>query len=195
MHRPSRSCRLVQRDIAALKRTGIGVVVVGPVRYVAGNNRGITELFDHTHFQFAVDPQNDAGLAFLCDIMRRRAGVDALLPDECLHPLALASGGVLRDLITLAKRSAEEAYIAGRDRVELGDVAAARDAMGRGLAIGLDDEQLGVLRKVHASQKFVVRGERELSLIETRRVLMYEGNRWVVHPALAPLLGLMPEVS
>lgn len=193
--RPENFVTLVQHDMAILKRAGIGAVVVGPVRYVAGSDRGLTELFDHTQFQLSIDPHDPAGLNFLCEILRRRAGQDDLLPDECLQPLALASGGVLRDLITLAKRAVEEAYVAGRDRVQPSDVAVARDAMGRGLAIGLDDEQLSALRKVHASEKFVVRGERELSLLETRRVLMYEGSRRVVHPALAPLLGLMPEVS
>ena len=193
--RPENFVTLVQHDIAILKRAGIGAVVVGPVRYVAGNDRGLTELFDHTTFQLSIDPCDEAGLNFLCEILRRRTGQDDLLPEECLQPLAVASGGVLRDLITLAKRAVEEAYIAGRDRVELSDVAVARDAMGRGLAIGLDDEQLGALRKVHASERFVVRGERELSLLETRRVLMYEGSRRVVHPALSPLLGMMPEVT
>lgn len=191
---PENFVTLVQHDIAALKRVGIGVVVVGPVRYVPGNDRGLVELFDHPHFQLSVDTQNESEFAFLCDVLRRRADPD-VLPDMCLRPLVLASGGVLRDLITLAKRAAEEAYVGGRDSVQLQDVVTARDAMGRGLAIGLDDEQLVALRKVHASEKFIVRGERELSLLETRRVLMYEGNRWVVHPALAPLLGLMPEVA
>lgn len=193
--RPENFVIAVRNDIMALKRAGIGAIVVGPVRYVAGNDRGLTELFEHTHFQLSVDPRVDVGLGFLSDVLRRRAGEGDLLPEECLRPLALASGGVLRDLITLAKRAAEEAYVAGRDSVGPPDVAAARDAMGRGLAVGLDDEQLKALDKVHATEKFVVRGERELSLLETRRVLMYEGNRWAVHPALAPLLGLMSEGS
>lgn len=193
--RPENFVTLVQNDIRALKQAGIGAVVVGPVRYVAGNDRGLTELFEHTHFQLSIDPREEAGLVFLCDILRRRAGAVDLLPEECLRPLASASGGVLRDLITLAKRAAEEAYVAGRDSVQLSDVAEARDAMGRGLAVGLDDEQVKALRKVHEAEKFVVRGERELSLLETRRVLLYSGNRWVVHPALAPLLGLIPEAA
>lgn len=184
---------LVRDDINALKQCNIGVIVVGPIRYIVGSDRGIGELFDHTHYKLAVDPAQPRGLQFLRRILRHRAGEGDLLPDACLDPLAHASGGVLRDLISLAKRAAEDAYTSGADQIGEEHVARAREAVGRGLAVGLDDEQITALRKVHATEGFVIRGPRELSLLETRRVLMYAENRWVVHPALAPLLDLIPD--
>lgn len=193
--RPESFKTMVMDDVRALKRAGIGVVVVGPIRYSVGSDRGLVDIFDQTHFNLAVDPREPSGLAFLCDVLRRRSAASGLLPEEILAPIAQASGGVLRDLITLAKRSAEEAYAAGHPTVTLEDVERAADASGRSLAVGLDDAQLRLLRGVRSTGGFVVRGERELSLLETRRVLLYPGNRWAVHPTLARLLDLMPEVE
>jgi hypothetical protein len=101
----------------------------------------------------------------------------------------------LRDLIALAKRSAEEAYAAGHPTITLQDVTRASEAFGRSLALGLDDDQLKILKAVAESGAFVVRGERELSLLETRRVLLYPGTRWAVHPTLVGLIAKIPEMA
>jgi hypothetical protein len=186
---------LVEDDIRALKSAGVGVVVVGPVRFIVGRDRSLTDLFDRVHYQLASDPQTASGREFLCEVLRRRAQPSGLLPEECLPALAEASGGVLRDLIALAKRSAEEAYAAGHPTITLQDVASASEAFGRSLALGLDDDQIKILKAVAESGAFVVRGERELSLLETRRVLLYPGNRWVVHPTLEGLIAKIPELA
>lgn len=193
--RPESFKTMVVDDVRALKHAGIGVVVAGPIRYSVGSDRSLVDIFDHTYFNLAVDPEQPSGLEFLCEVLRKRSAASGLLPDGILAPLAQASGGALRDLITLAKRSAEEAYAAGHPTVEIEDVERAAEAMGRSLAVGLDDAQLKLLRNVESTGGFVVRGERELSLLETRRVLLYPGNHWAVHPTLAPLLDLMPEVD
>lgn len=191
---PERFREAVEQDLRLLKAAGIGVAVVGPIRFMAGTDRAIADLFDHTHFRLATDPASPEGFAFLKEVLRRREATD-LLPDACLDPIARASGGVMRDLIALAKRAGEEAYASGHEHITREDVGRAVDAFGRSLAIGLDDEQVKILRHVHRTGGFVIRGERELSLLETRRVLLYEGNRWVVHPTLAPLLDAMPEAA
>jgi hypothetical protein len=186
---PAAFKQMVEDDIRALKSAGIGTVVVGPVRFIVGNDRSLADLFDHVHFQLAHDPRTEAGETFLCEVLRRRVEVDGLLSEECFPLLAQASGGVLRDLIALAKRSAEEAYANGHPKILPEDIARASEAFGRSLAIGLDDEQLQVLEKVAQSGSFIVRGERELSLLETRRVLLHPNNRWAVHPTLQALIG------
>ena len=164
------------------------------IRFLTGADRSITDLFDHDHFQLAQDPTHPDGASFLASVLRARAE-PALLPDECVHALARASGGVMRDLIALAKRAGEEAYAEGNESICAEDAARAIDAFGRSLAIGLDDEQLKKLRHLRGGGGFVLRGERDLALLETRRVLLYEQHRWVVHPALAPLLDAMPEAA
>jgi hypothetical protein len=187
---PAAFKQMVEDDIRALKSAGVGTVVVGPVRFIVGFDRSLADLFDHTHFQLAQDPRTEAGETFLCEILRRRITAGGLLPEECFPLIAQASGGVLRDLIALAKRSAEEAYANGHPEILPEDIARASEAFGRSLAIGLDDDQLKILQKVAESGSFVVRGERELSLLETRRVLLYPNNRWAVHPTLQALIGV-----
>jgi hypothetical protein len=191
---PGRFREAVEHDIRVLKSSRIGVVVVGPMRFMTGVDRWFVDLFDHTHFQLATNPKQPKGLSFLIKVLRRRAEPD-LLPDECLKPLARASGGVMRDLLTLAKRAGEEAYAAGHDPITTRDVTQAVDVFGRSLAIGLDHEQLKQLRHLKRKGAFVVRGERELSLLETRRVLHYGQSRWAVHPALVPLLDAISEAA
>jgi hypothetical protein len=187
--------QMVTDDIRALKSAGVGVVVVGPVRFIAGHDRSLVDLFDHVHFQLATDPGEPAGEAFLCEVLHRRTQSSGILPDECITRLAHLSGGVLRDLVSLAKRSAEEAYANGHPSITISDTERAGQVFGRSLAIGLDDEQVKILRMTDKKRAFVVRGERELSLLETRRVLLYPGNRWVVHPTLKPLLVDIPASS
>jgi hypothetical protein len=103
----------------------------------------------------------------------------------------------MRDLIALAKRAGEEAYSVGHEHILAEDVERAVEVFGRNLAIGLDDDEVKLLRHLRRKGGFVIRGDRELSLIETRRVLPYSVDlgRWVVHPALAPLLDQIPEAA
>lgn len=191
---PERFREAVEQDLRVLKAAGIGAAIVGPIRFMVGHDRVIGDLFDHTYFQLATDPNKPEGLAFLKAVLRRRAD-DDILPDECLAPLARAAGGALRDLINLAKLAGNEAYAAGHDPIAREDVDRAIDAFGRNLAVGLDAMQVATLKHLQHQGGFVVRGERELSLLETRRVLLYSGSRWVVHPALAPLLDAVPEAA
>ena len=97
----------------------------------------------------------------------------------------------MRDLLSLAKRAGEEAYVAGLTTITKENVATAVDAFGRALAIGLDDDAVGKLRHLRDGKGFVLRGEAEVSLVETRRVLLYPEARWAVHPTLTPLLEAM----
>lgn len=191
---PERFHEAVRDDLRVLKAAGIGVVVIGPIRFMVGTDRSINDLFDHTHFRLATDPTQVTGRTFLTTVLRLRAESD-FLPDECLDLVARASGGVMRDLIALAKRAGEEAYAVGHDSITVEDTDRAIDAFGRSLAIGLDDLQVKKLRHIREGAGFVVRGEAELSLLETRRVLLYDQSRWIVHPALAPLLDAMTEAA
>lgn len=177
-------------DILVLKRAGVGVVVVGPMRLSYEPHPMLVDLFDqNVHHLVDVEPVDD-GLRFLAEVLSRRAPPEVVLPETCVE-VARASGGVLRDLIALAKSAAQEAYGFGSDYVTPVHVARAAEKFGRVRAVGLDDEQIRVLKKIRESGTLVIRGERELALLETRRVLDYGGGRFVVHPTLAPLLDLI----
>jgi hypothetical protein len=174
-------------DIRVLKRAGIGVVVVGPMRLIYEPHPMLVDLFDQNVYPLVdVEPEG-SGLDFLVEVLSRRVSSEIVSKDSCVA-IARASGGVLRDLIALAKSSAQEAYSVGSDAVSSAHIARAADRFGRVRAVGLDDEQIQVLKKIRNAGTFVIRGERELVLLETRRVLDYGNGRFVVHPTLTPLL-------
>jgi hypothetical protein len=180
----------LSKDVLVLKRAGIGVVVVGPMRLRYDRLPSLADLFEqNVHEIVEVEPVS-VGLDFLVAVLSRRASPEILPPESCIE-LAKASGGVLRDLIALAKNSAQEAYGSGSDIVGLVHIARATEQFGRVRAVGLDSEQIQVLKRIRETGALVIRGEREISLLETRRVLDYGGGRFVVHPTLAPLLDLI----
>lgn len=183
----------VRDDLRALKQAKIGTVVVGPIRFQYGAARAVGELVDKVHFVSEVEPVGD-GLAFLSDVLGKRVP-SSLLSVEGRVQIARASGGVLRDLVAIAKLSAEEAYVAGTDEIAAEHIARAVDQFGRARAVGLDSEQVAALRKVRETQKFVLKDERDYALLETRRVLDWGGGRFVVHPTLEPLLAVISEAA
>ena len=180
----------VREDLDALRLAGIGVVLVGPMRLRYGSQTAITELFGaNIHSLPEIEPV-DAGLAFLTQALRQRVPAD-VMSDDVAQQLASASGGVMRDLIALAKGAAQEAYVDGSSAVLAAHVATAIDQHGRVSAVGLDSEQVGALRLIREKGTMVIRDDRDIVLLERRRVLDYGGGRFVVHPALAPLLEFM----
>ena len=181
-------------DVRALKQAGIGAMVIGPVRYAPSFDPTIQSVFEHIHFVGVVDPDTPSGSQFYGEVLRRRAH-STVLPDNMLSPIATASGGILRDLLGIARRAGEEAYVDGRDRIEQADVDVATRILGESLAFGLDAAQLAVLRHLDAGKGFVIRGAGELALIEQRRVIASGPGVWRVHPALRPVLAGIPEVA
>jgi hypothetical protein len=45
---PQRFRDAVEHDVRVLKAAGIGVAVVGPIRFMVGTERALTDIFDHT---------------------------------------------------------------------------------------------------------------------------------------------------
>ena len=182
--------RALSDDIRALKRAGLGGAVVAPLRLRYRAPPSFTELFEHNVHSLAEVEPAGPGLDFLVEVLSRRTKAE-MVPQESRIELARASGGVLRDLISLAKTAAQEAYVGGADHIDIDHVLRAVDHHGRTLAVGLDGEQIKILKAVRERGTMVIRGERELVLLETRRVLDYGNGRFGVHPTLVRLLDLM----
>lgn len=182
---------LCSGDLSRL-REHLSVVVVGPPTVMYGAAREIVDGFDYFSRQPTYDPAR-GGLMhrFLTEIVRQRAG-EELIPDESCVVLVEASGGILRDLIALAQLALEEAYVAGRDKVEPDDVHRAVDTFGRKHIVGLDSRELQLLRRLRKTGKFVRVTDGDASLLITRRVLEYADERgtphFAIHPTLIPLL-------
>jgi len=190
---PAVFAQVVEQDVRAIRATGIGLVLVGPLASMYGPSRSVTDHFQHFYPQLAVDCRDDAeGLSFLVGLLRKRATLD-MLPDESAARLARWSGGVLRDLLSLARTAGEEAYMRSADRIEAEHVDAAADAFGRQLIFGLGPADIEVLSRVASKGAFVQTSDRDVALLVTRRVLEYRAGspRFAVHPTLAPLLAQM----
>lgn len=183
----------IQQEIQAFRQCGIGSVLVAPLHMLYGESRAFLDAFDHFYFHSAIDIENEDGradvdgLTFLVRILRARAS-EQLLPPKPAGMIAGASGGVIRDLISLARSAGEEAYLAGADEIDMTHVALASEAFGRQLVLGIDRYDLDMLHRVYKRGKFVPTSDKELSLLTTRRVLHYAPNRFRVHPTIVPFL-------
>jgi hypothetical protein len=183
--------QLVIHDVKALTSMGVGVVLVGPLRVMYGIDRTVTERFDSSHYQPWIDVrQVESGRVFLADVLHKRVPADAF-SDPAIDALVLASGGVLRDLLSLAQAACVEAYLNGGDRVETTQARVAIDTFGRKHLQGLRPGELEVLQRVRTKGSFVQTSEDDLALLMTRRVLEYRNQghlRYAVHPTIEKLL-------
>ncbi len=182
--------QLVVQDVKTLSSLGVGTVLVGPLRTLYGIDRVLTEYFNKTHYQPWIDVTvNPAGREFLVGVLRRRTG--EVLDEPGVDALVDASGGVLRDLLSLAQSALVEAYMDGSDSIGPHEVDDAVDAFGRKHLQGLRPGELEVLQRVRTQGKFVHTSEDDLALLMTRRVLEYRSGdqqRYAVHPTIRGLL-------
>jgi hypothetical protein len=183
--------QIVIHDVKALTSAGVGVVIVGPLRALYGIDRTVTERFDSLHYQPWIDVrQVPSGRVFLSEVLRKRVPA-AAFSDPGIDEIVLASGGVLRDVLTLAQSACVEAYLNGSDRVDLAEVDRAIDTFGRKHLQGLRPAELEVLQRVRTKGSFVQTSEDDLALLMTRRVLEYRNQnqpRYAVHPTIEKLL-------
>jgi hypothetical protein len=184
---PARFWTLVGEDFRALRKLGLSVLAAAPLSVLFGFGRQAADHFDQVrHLPPAtVDPD---GSPFLRQILERR-GAGELVQHRDMDRLCQASGGVLRDLLSLARSAGEIAYIAGREKIDPSDVGAAIEQLGRSYELGLGTQQVKRLAMIRLSG-FSIDEDQDLELLLTRRVLEYEGPppRYKVHPALAAVL-------
>lgn len=182
--------QVVHQDLKAIKRVGIGVVLVGPLRCLFGAQRTIVDRFDNFYHQPAVDVERDAtGARFLVSVLRKRVS-EQVLPAAASRLLVKECGGVFRDLLTLARSAGEESYVAGAEKVRTADVKIASDSFGRSLMLGLDSEEIEVLQRLRKRSTFVQTSDKSIALLVSRRIIEYGDGRprFAVHPTIAHLL-------
>lgn len=180
---------ILRRDVAAMRREGIGTVIVGPERLLFGDARALLDRAESWHYLPAIDVASEAGVAFMASVLRARADAE-ILPDDVARRLVTLSGGIMRDLIVLARAAGDEAYMSGAEAITEAAVGAAADRMGRQRIFGLTREELEVLQRVRRSGEFVETSDRDVQLLVTGRVIQYARphSRYAVHPTLEPLL-------
>ena len=184
---------LVEQDVQALRSADVGVVLVGPIDVIYAKEKATRDLFDASWHLSPVDVATPEGLGFLVQILRKRAAAD-ILPDDVCTSIAQRSGGVLRDLIQLARSAGFEAWGSGADRVGVEHVEAAADAQGRAQLQAVGHDGVEVLQRVRTKGTFIPTSDRDLSLLASRNVLEYQDGakiRYAVHPAIEPLLATL----
>ncbi len=183
---PDKFWTIVQQDFRALRLMRVAVLAAAPLSVVYGEGRPISEHFDRVHHMPTLSPDAENN-GHLKSVLSRRAGTGLLGPDEA-ELICTCSGGVLRDLITLARDAGEAAYIDGSDRIHSGHATGAIAQLGESYLRGLGPNQLNILRRLKKERSFDVASAAGMELLVTGRVLEYSATDFRVHPALGLLI-------
>jgi hypothetical protein len=188
---PDRFWTVVDQDFRALRQMRVGVIAAAPQSVLYGQGRAVSEHFDRVHQIRALgEPEIDflaRDYSHLKSVMIQRGATD-LLGQDVVEVICEFSGGVLRDLITLARDAGEAAYIEGTEEIQLLHANAAIQQMGESYLRGLGPEQIGILWRLKKDRSFDVAASPNIELLVTGRVLEYSATDFRVHPALERLL-------
>lgn len=191
--------RVVRHDFHTLKELGVGVVTTAPLRalFAAWRNEldGLGELIPVP----PVDVTTPEGWEFLQRVLAGR-DPSGMFTREARDHLVKMSGGVMRDLIALARAAAEDAYLRGGSVIDREHALAAGERFGRSLSLGLSSHEVDLLQRVVRGGRFdPFAGELDLSLLVTRRIVQYQSEgalpRYAVHPTLTPLLPAVEDAA
>ena len=186
---PDRFRQFAEQDLRALREFPISVIVAAPLLLWFDKDRFLQDYFDDVkHIPAAIsDPEQSD---FLNQILIRRGATEVMGGEE-ISAISRASGGVLRDLITLARTSAEAAYRDDKDRIEMRHVKTAVRQLGRRYLLGLGRTHRRLVQRLLDEQAFSFESPIAKELLVNRQVLEYftEGQEsFAVHPALADAL-------
>ncbi len=187
--RAERFREYAEQDLQALGGTKMTVIIVAPLLLWYDKTRFLQDYFDLVkHIPAAAAGPSD--LEFLRQILERRSAAELMNPTE-IASVAKYSGGVLRDLLTLARSAAEYAYRDDQDRIGRKHVQAAIKQLGKRYLVGLGRSHRLLLGRLAHSGAFQVEDPIARELLVNRQVLEYfdRGREFfAVHPALAKVL-------
>ncbi len=187
--RPERFREYAEQDLQTLRGTKMTVIVVAPLLLWYDKSRFLQDYFDLVkHIPAAAAERGDS--AFLRQILERRGALE-LMDHAELASVAKYSGGVLRDLLTLARSAAEYAYRDNQDRIGRKHVQAAVKQLGNRYLVGLGSAHTYRLRQLATNRAFPIENPTALELLVNRQVLEYfsRGREFfAVHPALSKVL-------
>lgn len=183
---PEKFWAMAHQDLKVMRSLSIAVVSSAPISVLYGSNRQIAEEFDRVHHIPAVqyDPKRPDKLH---SVLTQR-GTGKLAHEAEIERIAHLSGGVLRDLITLARDAGEAAYLDLSEGVEARHVESAAKQLGGSYRRGLNASQIHTLRQLHSNRVFMASLQANIELLATRRVLEYSATDFQVHPVLEPFI-------
>ncbi|MCX6637011.1 MAG: hypothetical protein NT090_18305 [Acidobacteria bacterium] len=183
---PDKFWDIVHQDFRALREMRVAVLVAAPLSVLYGTGRPVSEHFDRVHHIATLTAEPDDN-SYLKSVLSHRGGTDLLEPDG-VELVCSASGGVLRDLIALARDAGETAYIGGSERILSEHVETAIRQLGESYLRGLGPAQFVILRRLAKERFFDAGSPLSIEMLVTRRVLEYSATDFRVHPALEPLI-------
>jgi hypothetical protein len=129
-----------------------------------------------------------AGITLLQSVLQRRAG-EAAFDNAALDMIVPASGGIHRDLLTLAQQACVRAAVSGKSVVTNVEALAAVEQRRQDYSFQLTPQDWGTLKQLDQS-KFISRDAGLISLLERNLIVSFRSDwTWFgVHPILAPLL-------
>lgn len=192
---------MLLNDLSQLSGIGIGSVVVGPPELRGETYHQFTERFATFHFHGATDFTNSSGIGFLESVLQKRTD-ESVLGDKGRWCIAQWSGGIMRDLIALARNAGETAYSLGADKISLEHIDIAADRFGRALLLGLSKEATQRLTGIYNTQmrfaraprtfiEFTASNDVDIDLLIRRLIIEFPElpPRFALHPTIRPLLG------
>lgn len=183
---PDKFVAVVHQDLRVLRSLKVSVLATAPISILYGVGSSVAEQFDRVQHLGVVPADPEHGL--LQPVLERRGGYE-LLARKDADAICHYSGGVLRDLISLARDAAEEAYVSGHESIATVDVEKAVQQLGTSYLRGLGPAAIKTLANLDKSKSFQVSLPANVELLVTRRVLEYSSTDFRVHPAL---LSVMP---
>jgi hypothetical protein len=188
--RPERFREFAEQDLHALRDTKISVVVATPLLLWFDKSRFLQDYFDDVkHIPAAIsDPEKSD---FLSQVLLRRRAAD-LMDEHEISEIARFSGGVLRDVITLARASAEAAYRDDKGRIGPEHVRSAIHQLGNRYLVGLGRVQRGLIRRLTSNYEFSMENPVAKELLVNRQILEHFSNHrdsFAVHLALIQALA------
>lgn len=192
---------MLLHDLSQLSGIGIGSVVVGPPELRGETYHQFTERFATFHFHGATDFTDSAGIGFLESVLQKRTE-ESVLADKGRWCIAQWSGGIMRDLIALARNAGETAYSLGADKISLEHIDIAADRFGRALLLGLSKDATQRLTSIYNTQirfahpprsfiEFTASNDVDIDLLIRRLIIEFPElpPRFALHPTIRPLLG------
>ena len=184
---PTKFWSVVYQDLRVFRELKVSVLVTAPlsVLFGVGVGQSVSDHFDRVHHLTVV--ATDVEPALLWSVLEKRRGSE-LLSHQAADLICKFSGGVLRDLISLARDAAEEAYVSDRDSITATDVEKVVHQLGTGYLRGLGPDAIKTLLDVENSKSFPVDQAANVELLLTRRVLENSSTDFRVHPALLSVI-------
>jgi hypothetical protein len=184
---PTKFWSVVHQDLRILRELRVSVIATAPLSVLFGVGVGqtISDHFDRVHHLtvIASEPAN----VLLRSVLEKRSA-SSLLHPEIAGSICDYSGGVLRDLISLARDAAEEAYVSDRDHISVADIEKVAHQLGNGYLRGLGPEAINTLLQLDRLGSFDVSQPANVELLATRRVVEYSSIDFRVHPALLSVI-------